>query len=373
MAARLAAEEANRTKDEFLAMLGHELRNPLAPIVSALQLLKLRGDSKSAREHEVIERQVKQMSRLVDDLLDVSRISRGTVVLKREPCDLRDALANGAEIAIPTFDRKGQQFEVVVPEHPLRIDGDEARLTQVFANLLNNAGKYTPDGGHIRLSVHGGDGEVVVEVRDTGVGIAPSLLPRVFELFVQGYQEPARAEGGLGIGLTLVRSLVELHGGSVEARSNAPDPGSAFIVRLPSLEDSNHVAPRARPAVMPRSSRQRRVLLVDDNPDARLLLVELLQAFGHEVQSAGDADGALRIVEGFTPDVAILDIGLPGIDGYELARRLRRIPALHGIRLLALTGYGQPADAERAKAAGFDEHLVKPLDIHSVLAHVVAL
>jgi PAS domain S-box-containing protein len=378
-AARKAAEQANRTKDEFLAMLGHELRNPLAPIMSAIQLLKLRGDKESAREHQVIERQVKQMTHLIDDLLDVSRISRGKIELKKVPLDLRDPLAKATEIAIPLFDRKRQDFEVQVPPHPLVVEGDEARLTQVFANLLTNAAKYTNDGGRIELTVRHSRTQLIVEVHDNGIGIDPALLPRVFELFVQGAQDPDRADGGLGIGLTLVRSLVLLHGGEVEAHSAGLGAGSTFTVRLPAVELELEPEPEpgatptpSAPATVARSKR-RQILLVDDNEDARSLLAEVLGAFGHKVRSAADGPAALAMLEAFKPDVAILDIGLPGMSGYELAARIRDMPDLKNLRLLALTGYGQPGDATQSKAAGFDVHLVKPIDVHRLLEHIVSL
>jgi PAS domain S-box-containing protein len=373
-AARKAAEQASRTKDEFLAMLGHELRNPLAPIVSAIQLLKLRGDKTAAREYQVLERQVKQMVRLVDDLLDVSRISRGKIELKTTRFDLRDALAKATEIALPLFEQKHHDFSVSVPPYSLVVEGDDARLTQVFANLLNNAAKYTPEGGRIVLTVRHSKTHIVVEVQDNGIGIDPALLPRVFELFVQGYQDASRAEGGLGIGLTLVRSLVMLHGGEVEARSAGPQAGSTFTVRLPLVEELLEVEPDAEPptptAVAP--SKRRQILLVDDNEDARMLLAEVLATFGHRVQSAADGPEALAILEVFKPDVAILDIGLPGMDGYELAARIRELPGHQALRLLALTGYGQPEDARRTRDAGFDVHLVKPIDFQSLLAHLVS-
>jgi PAS domain S-box-containing protein len=367
-AARQAAEQSSRIKDEFLAMLGHELRNPLAPISSALQLLKLRGDPKSAREYQVIERQVAQMVRLVEDLLDVSRISRGKIALKRKPFDLRDALAKAVEIALPLLEQKGHGFEVKVPPRPLMVDGDEARLIQVFANLLNNAAKYTNEGGRVVLAVHHTTTHVVVEVQDNGIGIDPNLLPRVFELFVQGYQDADRAEGGLGIGLTLVHSLVLLHGGEVEARSGGAHQGSTFVVRLPAVHQELGPEPERASIALP--SKRRQILLVDDNEDARLLLAEVLAAFGHEVQTAADGPAALAMLEAFAPDVAILDIGLPGMDGYELATRIRALPGHAKLRLLALTGYGQPADTARTRDAGFDVHLVKPIEIQRLLAHL---
>jgi PAS domain S-box-containing protein len=374
IAARKAAELANRTKDEFLAMLGHELRNPLAPIVSALQLLKLRDDKRSAREHQVIERQVRQMIHLIDDLLDVSRISRGKIELKKAPMDLRDALAKATEIAIPLFERKRQDFEVKVPPFPLVVEGDDARLTQVFANLLNNAAKYTREGGQITLTVRHNKTHIVVEVQDNGIGIEPDLLSRVFELFVQGYQDADRAEGGLGIGLTLVRSLVQLHGGEVEARSGGVDAGSTFLVRLPAVDQGVEIEPPPAPRAITSAApgKRRRVLLVDDNEDARMLLADVLARFGHSVEAAADGPAALAVLEVFKPDVAILDIGLPGMDGYELASRIREMPAHKQLRLLALTGYGQPEDVMHTKNAGFDVHLVKPIDVERLLQHIVS-
>ncbi len=374
IAARKAAEQANQIKDEFLAMLGHELRNPLAPILTAIQLLKLRGDRKSVREHQVIERQVKQMVRLVDDLLDVSRISRGKIQLKPRPFDLRDALVKATEIALPLLEHKRHQLEVQVPPYPLVVNGDEARLTQVFANLLNNAAKYTNEAGHIGLTVHHDQTHIVVDIRDNGIGIDPGLLPRVFELFVQGYQDADRMDGGLGIGLTLVRSLVQLHGGEVEAHSAGPAAGSTFTVRLPAIDPQLGVDPESEPAELaPEAGTTRRqILLVDDNDDARIMLEEILIAFGHDVRSAADGPAALAILERFKPDLAILDIGLPGMDGYELAARIRDMPDHKALRLLALTGYGQPTDAAQTKRAGFDIHLVKPVDVQRLLAHIVS-
>jgi PAS domain S-box-containing protein len=374
-AARLAAERASEAKDEFMAMLGHELRNPLAPIVSALQLLKLRGDARSTRELQIIERQASQMTRLVDDLLDVSRVSRGKIVLKSAPLDIRDPLAKAAEMAIPLFEDKAQRFQVNVPPLPLAVLGDEARLVQVFANLLTNAAKYTPHGGHITLTVARSDASVVVEVKDDGIGIEPTLLPRVFDLFVQGYQNVDRSEGGLGLGLALVSSLVDLHGGRVDARSPGKGRGSTFTVILPACED---VIP-AGPAPPARDATEReptatphRILIVDDNDDARVLMADMLRLLGHDVRAARDGSSALQELETFHPDVALLDIGLPDIDGYELAARIRAVPDGASIHLLAVTGYGQPLDQERSRRAGFAAHLVKPVDSRRLLAHIAS-
>ena len=376
-ARRLAAEQASRTKDEFLAMLGHELRNPLAPIVSALQLLELRGDARSTREHQIIARQVGQMIHLVDDLLDVSRVSSGKIALARREIDLRDALARAAETVSPAFARHGQHVTVAVPAHPLIVDGDDARLVQVFANLLTNASKYTPDGGHIDLRVRHVEREIVVEVEDDGRGIEPALLPRIFELFVQGYQDVDRPDGGLGVGLTLVRSLVHLHGGEVEAHSRGRGQGSRFVVRLPAREAYREEgAPEAARAASEGPSVARRgacrVLVVDDNEDAREMLAEMLVALGHEAMAAGDGPEALRVLERFRPDLAILDIGLPGMDGYALATRIRALPGGDALRLIALSGYGQPDDRAAGARAGFDAYLVKPVDVARLQAEVAA-
>ena len=371
-AARLAAEQANRTKDQFLAMLGHEMRNPLAPIVTALQLIKLRGDARSAKEYQIIERQVTHMIRLVDDLLDVSRIARGKIELKRTHLDVRDAVAKAIEVAGPLFEQRGHHFVVKSPQRPLIVDGDEARLTQVFTNLLTNAAKYTEPDGHILVSVRQTGDQVVIEVRDDGIGIHKDLLPRLFDLFVQGEQSSERAAGGLGLGLNLVRALVKLHGGVVDARSDGPGLGSSFTVRLPVVHQAVPTAP-AEPlsTVFPPVQHRRRILIVDDNEDARLLLSDMLAAIGHEVRSAGDGPEALELINDFTPEVAILDIGLPAMDGYELAARLRE--ALQGAtpRLIALSGYGQATDRQRSQSAGFDRHLVKPVDLRRLLDSIV--
>ena len=369
-AARLAAEQASRTKDEFLAMLGHELRNPLAPIVTALDLMKLRGDQGVSREQEVIERQVRHMMELVDDLLDVSRVTKGKLELKRRHLDLRGVLAKAVEIASPLLEQRDQHFELTLPSREVVVDGDEARLTQIFTNLLTNAAKYTEPGGRISAGVRTLNGDVIVEVRDNGVGIDPELLPRVFELFVQGRQGTDRAAGGLGIGLTLVRMLTLLHGGAVEARSAGRGQGSTFTVRLPIVSAAEPEQPtRSKANPLQPVATPSRILLVDDNQDALELLAEALRAVGHDVRTASDPAAALAALRDFSPEVAILDIGLPVMDGYELAARIRdaltRAP-----RLFALTGYGQEHDRDRALAAGFAAHFVKPVDILGLLAAI---
>lgn len=309
--ARIAAEQANRAKDEFLAMLGHELRNPLSPIVTALQLMKLRGNQATSKEQQIIERQVKHMMRLVDDLLDVSRVGKGKITIKKERLDIRDVLANAVEVASTLLEQRGHHLEIVVPDGEIVLEADHARLTQVFANLLVNSAKYTQPGGHIAVNVRQSDDEVIVEVRDDGAGIAPDLLPNVFDLFIQGYQGADRSTGGLGIGLTLVRTLVGMHGGKVEAHSRGLGTGSTFTVRLPVAQAQTRDTSRPVSFAVQKASKTQRILIVDDNEDAAVLLAEVLSAVGHEVQTAGDAAAALVAVREFKPDVAVLDIGLP--------------------------------------------------------------
>ncbi len=364
-AARLAAEQANRAKDAFLAMLGHELRNPLAPIATALQLMKLRNGGSDNKEQQVIERQLKYMMRLVDDLLDVSRIVQGKITLKLTQLDIRETLAKAIEMASPMIEQRQHHLEVELPPGGLHVEADEQRLIQIVSNLLVNAAKYTDRGGHITLSVRREPStqEVAIEVRDDGVGIEPDLLPRVFDLFVQGFQGVDRSRGGLGLGLTLVRKLVELHHGRVEAHSAGKGEGSTFTVHLPLAEGRTTLAMPAL-ARAPRATRaSRKILIVDDNEDALFLLGDALEAAGHEVRTALDPAAALDIARDFKPEVAILDIGLPVMDGYELAERLRE--ELHGanVHMIALTGYGSESDKARSAHAGFAAHFVKPVDV----------
>jgi len=367
-AARRIAEETNRAKDEFLAMLGHELRNPLAPIVTAIQLLQLRADTRMTREVQIIERQAGQMVRLVDDLLDVSRVARGKLVLQTARFELRSALTTAVEMAIPALDKQAQRLVVDIDPGPLLVDGDEARLVQVFVNLLNNASRYTPAGGHLALTVRQVDHAIVIEVSDDGVGIEPELLSRVFEPFVQAYQDIARTAGGLGIGLTLVRALVEQHQGTVSARSAGPGHGSTFTVRIPATQVSPS-APGVVEVQSPPSPAACRVLLVDDNQDAVNVLAEMLALLGHEVRTAADGPAALALLEAFTPDLAVLDIGLPGMDGVALATRIRALPQAAATRLVALSGY--LSSAPRTGSV-FDAHLMKPVKLQSLLDQITA-
>ena len=360
-----ALDEASRRKDEFLAMLAHELRNPLAPIANATELLSrtLGTDARARTAIGMVKRQVTQLTRLVDDLLDVSRITQGRIELKRRPVDLAAVIAQAVETVEPQLrERKHRVSITALSGGPLFVMGDFARLVQCVGNLLTNAIKYTEPGGQISVRSDGDEASVVVEVSDTGIGIAPELLPRVFDLFVQSERSLDRAQGGLGIGLAVVKRLVEMHEGSVRARSEGPGRGSAFQIRLRRIA-------RPEPAgaeTAPLSAVPRRVLVVDDNVDAANSLSMLLAFQGHETRVAYTAKEALACVEDFKPNVGLLDVGLPEMSGYELAQRLRALVQLDGLRLVALTGYGQAEDRRRAVAAGFDDHLVKPVDLDAL-------
>ncbi|MEO8180536.1 MAG: ATP-binding protein, partial [Deltaproteobacteria bacterium] len=368
-AARLAAEEANRAKDEFLAMLGHELRNPLAPILTALQLMQLRGDPRTSKEQQIIERQVQHMMRLVDDLLDASRITRGTLVLKLQRLDVRESIAKAVELASPLLEQKSHHVQIDVPEHPILVQADDARLTQVLANVLMNAARYTESGGHIFVGAEVQEGHVHVLIRDDGCGIPAELLPKIFDLFVQGSQGAERSMGGLGIGLTLARRLIEKQGGTISAESSGVGQGSSFVVRLPVLADDElTAAPESLRLGYSKVSRPLRILVVDDNEDAATMLAEVLAMVGHDVQLAMDAAEAIRVARRFQPEVAILDIGLPVMDGYTLALRLQGELGEAAPRLIAVTGYGQQHDRDRSLHSGFAAHLVKPVDVQQLLS-----
>ena len=365
--------EADRQKNEFLAMLSHELRNPLAPMRNAVSLMKLaNGDEGVMREaRDLIDRQLHHLVRLVDDLLDVSRIIRGRVELRREPVDLGAVVARAVETAQPVIDAYGHDLGVMLPPSPLHVEGDVVRLAQVISNLLTNAARYSGKPGRINLGVWRDGSGAVLSVRDYGVGIAPELLPRIFDLFVQGDHTLARSQGGLGIGLTLVKRLVEMHGGTVSAFSAGAGAGSEFIVRLPAIaaqdaRDSDSRAGSDRAASSPR-----RVLVVDDNVDAAESIAKLLRLAGHQVECVYDGPRALEGAARSRPDVVVLDIGLPGMDGYEVARRLRTLPQFRSTALIALTGYGQDSDRESSRRAGFDHHLTKPVD-PDVLERLIA-
>jgi len=361
------AQEADRRKDEFLAMLGHELRNPLAPILNAIQVIRLHSgeDPVLKRTTDVVERQTRHMTRLIDDLLDVSRITRGKIQLKKERIDLATVMMLAVETSRPLIETYNHKLSVSLPQKPVRLEADPARLEQVLVNLLNNAAKYTEPGGHIWLSGERQGDEVILQVRDTGMGILPEMLPRIFDLFTQGDQSLARSQGGLGVGLTLVRGLVEMHGGSVTAYSPGPGRGSEFIVRLPAppevqrCPDAETWGEEDRP--IPPSS-YLRILVVDDNVDSARTLGELLELWGHEVRVAYDGQAAIETATTYRPEVVLLDIGLPRMDGYEVARRLRQDIGLSQTVLIALTGYGQEEDRRLSREAGFDFHFTKPID-----------
>jgi signal transduction histidine kinase/ActR/RegA family two-component response regulator len=352
--------EADRRKTEFLAMLSHELRNPLAPIVHAVDLLD-RGDPKTRLQaQDVIRRQAAHLARIVGDLLDVSRISRGAIRLEPRRAALADLVTVAVEEWRHMIAQRGQTLSIDLPQEPAWLEVDPTRFAQVISNLVHNSAKFTPHGGRIAIRAERSGRWLRLSVRDTGAGIRADVLPQVFEVFVQGAPPFDRAQGGLGLGLALVRRLVELHGGTVEVKSDGPGTGSEFTVRVP-LAAAPDAAPAA-PSPAEAAGAARRILVVEDNADARETLRALLESEGHEVLALGDGAQALAQAPAFAPDVALLDLGLPGMDGYALARALRSVPECSGAFLAAISGYGQPEDKAASKAAGFDEHLVKPVD-----------
>jgi PAS domain S-box-containing protein len=356
------AQRDSRTKDEFLAMLAHELRNPLGTISQAVRVLEAAQGAPATRAHEEIARQVRHISHLIDQLLEVERVVSGKIRLNRQPLEMAEAVRR----AVATFTgdaRLDRHIELSI--EPVWVDGDAVRLEQVLTNIVTNAVKYTPPGGRIRVTLRADGGDAVLSVEDTGFGISPTLLPFIFDMYVQADRTLDRAQGGLGIGLTLVRRLVELHGGTIVASSEGEGHGSRFTVRLrqiPSARTSSAVA--LPPVALPPEHRAkpRRVLLIEDSGDAREMLRMMLQFAGHVVYDAADGDGGLELLKTLRPDVAIIDIGLPRMDGNQVARRIRAEPHGRGMLLLALTGYGCPADAQHSSDAGFDHHLVKPVD-----------
>jgi signal transduction histidine kinase/CheY-like chemotaxis protein len=358
--ARIALQTADRQKDEFLAMLAHELRNPLAPLRNASELLAVtaREEPRTQFSVNVIKRQVTQLTRLVDDLLDVSRITQGRIELNREPLELAAIIAQAVETVEPLLREKRHKVSLVSSYQQLHVNGDNARLVQCISNILTNAAKYTDPDGEIRLRSYAAGAVAVVEISDSGAGISAELLPRIFDLFVQGDRTLDRSQGGLGIGLSVVRRLVEMHGGQVSARSGGIGQGSTFEIRLPLIE-----RPGAKAGVPEQiKDRPRRILIVDDNQDAADTLALLLQFDGHETQAVYTSKDALERALSFNPELILLDIGLPEMNGYEVARKLRSLPGLKDIRLIAVTGYGQAVDRARAEQAGFDDHLMKPVD-----------
>ncbi len=371
--ARLYAQlrESDRRKDEFLAMLAHELRNPLAPISNSLHLLRLSTDLPPVVEsvRDIMERQVNHMVRLVNDLLEVSRITRGKIELRKERVDLAAIVSSAVETSRPAIDAAGHQLAISLPPQPMLLDADLVRLAQVIANLLNNAAKYTNQGGQIWLQVRQEGDEAIISVRDNGLGIPPPMLPRVFDMFAQADRNLSHSQGGLGIGLALAKSLVQMHGGRIEAHSAGPGTGSEFIVRLPLAEDT--ARPRPKPPAAPVPAPQcelpvRRILVVDDTRAAAYTLGRLLEAMGQQVKVVFDGAEAVYIARSERPDIVISDVAMPGVDGYQLAQRLRREPQLSEMVLVALTGYGQDSDRREALEAGFDYHLIKPVDFHAL-------
>jgi len=387
--AEKALKEADRHKDEFLAMLAHELRNPLAPIHNAIELMRMKplDDPQLNWARDVIARQLTSLTRLVDDLLDVSRITRGKINLTRQVVELEGLISRAVETVHPLFDEHSHQLTLELPEPGVKVFGDPTRLTQAIANVLGNAAKYTDTGGQISLAATVRDADVEIRVRDNGIGIRPEMLPHVFELFTQLDRGDGRTQGGLGIGLALVQQLVQMHGGEVSAASDGPGKGSEFVIRLPLLRGENapveapppdlpeltvaepatEVAATVTPLVAASAARlARRILIADDNNDALESLATLLQLSGHEVFTATNGGTALQSAERHLPEVALLDIGMPLLDGYEVAKRIRAQPWGQRITLVALTGWGQDSDRRRSREAGFDSHLVKPLDLETL-------
>jgi signal transduction histidine kinase/ActR/RegA family two-component response regulator len=364
-------ELVNRRKDQFLATLAHELRNPLAPIRSSLALLRLENAGASAHVCEIMERQVSHMVRLVDDLMEVSRITRGKIELRREAVDLATVVTSAVETSRPLIDAARHTLAVTLPQEPVVVDADAIRLAQVFSNLLNNAAKYTDPGGSIAISARRERDRAVVTVTDTGIGIPAHAIPGVFDMFAQVDARDRRAQSGLGIGLTLVRSLVEMHGGRVGAASDGPDRGSRFVVELPL--DRRQAVRLTAPERAPEIGELQRILVVDDNEDAAVTLGALLRLLGVTVRTVNNGPAALEEIGVFRPSVIVLDLGMPGMDGYEVARRVRQRPDGRDIALVALTGWGQEKDRELTKKAGFDHHLVKPVDIGTMRAVLATL
>jgi PAS domain S-box-containing protein len=363
--------EADRQKNEFLAMLGHELRNPLAPMRNAVHLLRTPGADPDMviQARDMMDRQLQHLVRLVDDLLDVSRIVREKIDLRQEPVDIAQALERAVETAQPVIDARGHELKTSLPLKPLYVHGDIIRIAQIVSNLLTNAAKYTIEAGPIHLSAELERDQVVIRVKDAGVGIDPELLPRIFDLFVQGDHTLARSQGGLGIGLTLVKRLVDMHGGSIEAKSEGKGQGSEFILRLPMLKPGAKNSSSTRPIATWRRV-SRKVLVVDDNVDAAESIAMILRVMGHQVLCVYDGQSVLKLVQGYKPEVVVIDIGLPGMSGYEVAKELRSQEELDGLCLVAVTGYGQDNDRAAALTAGFNEHMTKPVNPDSLAAFI---
>jgi PAS domain S-box-containing protein len=378
ISARKLAEDqlrqADKRKDEFLAMLGHELRNPLGPIRTSVQIMsRVPSDSPKMKEaRAMIARQVEHLTRMVDDLLDVSRVTEGKIALRLETLELGAVIQQAIDTAKPLIDAHRHTLTVSMEERPLYVRADSVRLAQVFANLLQNASKFTPDGGCIELCVEVEQKICRIVVRDNGIGITEELLPYVFDLFTQAERAADRAQGGLGIGLTVVRKLVELHGGRISASSRGADQGSEFTVELPLVPTQTHEMFKKEDKHIPSVSSQRKILVVDDNVDSANSMALILKLDGHETRVAYDGEEALDLATAFKPELVLLDIGLPGLDGYRVAQRFRAMPQTPRAILIAITGYGQPEDQRRAKEAGFDHFLVKPVDLAALAALINA-
>jgi PAS domain S-box-containing protein len=358
-------EKASQNVNEFIAMLAHELRNPLAPIRNAVHIMSQvpAGDPTQRAMRDTIDRQSAQLSRIVEDMVDIARITRGALAIESKHLDLNEVVRHAVETATPAIEAGRHTLEIDLPAEALPVVGDPQRLAQVLSNILNNAARYTPPGGSIALRARSEEGEAAVRVRDTGRGIEPHMIERIFDMFVQGRAPLQRVGGGLGIGLALARRIAELHGGSVEAQSEGAHRGSEFTLRIPLVAaDAAAARAEAKPEPGPRQMMPRRVLVVDDNVDAAAMLDMLLRSLGHETRVAHDGIEALRVAAEFHPDIALLDIGMPGLDGYEVARRLRALARERPLRIVAITGWGQDADRLRSREAGFDLHLVKPVD-----------
>jgi PAS domain S-box-containing protein len=369
-AAQQALQEADRRKDEFIATLAHELRNPLAPMRTVLDLLRYKEltDPQVLWSRDVLERQMDHMTLLVDGLLDVSRITQGKITLDKKRLDLASLMEQAAEASQPAIAASSHTLRVELPEEPIMLDADSTRLSQIIQNLLNNSAKYTPPGGTIWLVAEREGDEAVISVRDTGIGIAAEHLPSLFEIFSQLTPGLERSQGGLGIGLSLVRALTLLHGGTVSATSAGVGLGSEFVVRLPLSNDQGGLGTMERPLPRTTSTRQHRILVIDDNEDAATSLAMLLEAEGHLTRTAFDGKTGLQLATDFMADAIILDIGLPDLDGYEIARQIRQMPSDKSTLLIALTGWGQDKDKREAETAGFDFHFTKPVDLDQLLA-----
>jgi CheY-like chemotaxis protein len=359
-------EKAAQNVNEFIAMLAHELRNPLAPIRNAVHIMAQvpPGDPAQQMMRATIDRQSAHLTRIVDDMLDIARITRGSLSIDHAQLDLAEVVRHSVETTAPAIEAARHVLELDLPSEPLMVWGDAQRLAQVLSNLLNNSARYTPPGGSIAVRARAEENHAVVQVRDSGRGIEPDMIERIFDMFVQGRAPLQRIGGGLGVGLALARRLAELHGGTVEARSEGVNRGSEFTLRLPLGARDGAAQKPEQPARRPGVAR--RVLVVDDNVDAASMLDMLLRSLGHETRVAHEGTAALRVAEEFRPDIVLLDIGMPGIDGYEVARRLRTLAKARPMRIVAVTGWGQEGDRERSREAGFDLHLVKPVDANEL-------